>query len=141
MIVGYRTAVPKALTGVPAYDVFYYSMSDGRTRSQFRNSIKNARDSFDILFDNGRIGWVDRLGQRPSLSGRLQQVHEESIVPNSGVPATRHFELLMQSIKYERALLCRHRICGILRRLTPRKSKSFIGPYNRPTYPKFLAVR
>lgn len=70
-------AALKAPTWAAAYDVFYRSMGDGRERSQFRNSMKNARDSFDILFDNGRIGWVDRRGRRPSLSGRLQKVHEK----------------------------------------------------------------
>lgn len=59
-----------------AYDSFFDAMGDGRSLTQFRNSMKNARDSFDILFDNGRIGWVDRDGQ-PPLSPSFQRVHEE----------------------------------------------------------------
>ncbi|MFZ4808828.1 MAG: HNH endonuclease [Hyphomicrobiaceae bacterium] len=71
---------PKALeapTWNAAYDFFYDAMGDGRTPSQFRNSMKNARDTFDTLFDNGRIGWVDRDGQQPSLSVSFRRVHDE----------------------------------------------------------------
>ncbi|WP_282026123.1 HNH endonuclease [Limimaricola cinnabarinus] len=39
--------------------------------------MKNARDTFDILFENGRIGWIDRDGQQPSLSSSFQRIHEE----------------------------------------------------------------
>ena len=39
--------------------------------------MNNARDTFDILFDNGRIGWIDKDGQQPSLSNRFKDVHEE----------------------------------------------------------------
>lgn len=60
-----------------AYDFFYDAVGDGRSLSQFRNSMKNARDSFDILFDNGRAGWVDAEGRRPTLSDRLRSVHDE----------------------------------------------------------------
>jgi 5-methylcytosine-specific restriction protein A len=60
-----------------AYDIFYDAFGDGRTPQQFRNSIKNARDTFDILFDNGRIGWTDRNGQQSSGSNSFQRVHEE----------------------------------------------------------------
>lgn len=53
-------AGPPAALGVAtwnaAYDVFYDAMGDGRAPLQFRRSMKNARDTFDILFDNGRIG-------------------------------------------------------------------------------------
>ncbi|RMA40889.1 hypothetical protein D9R08_17155 [Rhodophyticola porphyridii] len=74
-------AAPPAALGVTtwkaAYDSFLDAMGDGRTPSQFRNSMKNARDTFDILFDNGRIGWVDREGQQPSLGSSFQRIHEE----------------------------------------------------------------
>jgi len=60
-----------------AYDSFFDAMGDGRSPTQFRNSMKNARDTFDTLFDNGRIGWVDRYGQQPSLSSSFQRIHEE----------------------------------------------------------------
>lgn len=71
---------PSALgtgTWKAAYDSFYDAMGDGRTPSQFRNSMKNARDTFDILFDNGRIGWVDRDGQQPSLGASFKRIHDE----------------------------------------------------------------
>lgn len=78
---GERAAAPPAALGVgtwqAAYDSFFDAMGDGRTPTQFRNSMKNARDTFDILFDNGRIGWVDRDGQQPSLSRTFLRVHEE----------------------------------------------------------------
>lgn len=60
-----------------AYDSFYDAVGDSRTPSQFRNSMKNARDTFDTLFGNGRIGWVDRDGQQPSMSSTFKRVHEE----------------------------------------------------------------
>ena len=72
---------PPAALGVStwksAYDSFYDAMGDGRTPSQFRNSMKNARDTFDTLFDNGRIGWIDSDGQQPSMSNSFKRVHEE----------------------------------------------------------------
>ena len=71
---------PSALcvgTWKAAYDSFYDAMGDGRTPSQFRNSMKNARDTFDILFENGRIGWVDRDGKQPSMSSGFKRVHDE----------------------------------------------------------------
>ena len=41
-----------------AYDFFYDAVSDGRTPTTFRSSLKNARDSFDPhLGESGRIGW------------------------------------------------------------------------------------
>lgn len=74
-------AMPPAALGVDtwkaAYDSFFDAMGDGRSPSQFRNSMKNARDSFDTLFDNGRIGWIDRQGQQPSLSASFRRIHAE----------------------------------------------------------------
>lgn len=60
-----------------AYDLFYDSLGDGRKLSQFRNSLKNARDSFDILFDNGRIGWIGKDTQDSPLSTSFIAIHEE----------------------------------------------------------------
>ena len=73
---GPPVALP-ATTWKAAYDVFYDALGDGRTPSQFRNSMKNARDTFDILFNNGRIGWRDKDGQQPSLSNSFKYVHEQ----------------------------------------------------------------
>lgn len=42
-----------------AYDLFYDSCADGRSPSAFRNSLKNARDSFDSHLENPRRGWFD----------------------------------------------------------------------------------
>ena len=77
---GQAATPPAALdvsTWKAAYDSFFDAMGDGRSQTQFRNSMKNARDTFDILFDNGRIGWVDRNGQQPSLSTSFTRIHEE----------------------------------------------------------------
>ena len=60
-----------------AYDVFYDALGDGRTPSQFRNSMKNTRDTFDTLFENGRIGWKNKDGQQSPLSNRFKDVDEE----------------------------------------------------------------
>lgn len=78
---GNKAASPPAAllvdTWKSAYDCFFDAMGDGRTPQQFRNSMKNARDTFDTLFDNGRIGWIDRDGQQPSLSAGFRRIHEE----------------------------------------------------------------
>ena len=74
-------AGPPAALGVAtwkeAYDVFYNAMGDGRKDEQFRNSMKNTRDTFDPLFDNGRIGWKDKDGRQRPLGNRFKDVHEE----------------------------------------------------------------
>ena len=76
-----RADAPPAALGADswttAYEVFFNSMGDGRSLRQFRNSLKNARDTFDALFDNGRIGWKDAQGRQPELSGRFARIHEE----------------------------------------------------------------
>ncbi|PWE48709.1 hypothetical protein DEM26_16545 [Thioclava sp. NG1] len=76
-----KAASPPASLGVntwkEAYDSFFDAMGDGRAHIRFRNSMKNARDTFDTLFDNGRVGWVDRNGQQPSLSTSFKRIHEE----------------------------------------------------------------
>jgi hypothetical protein len=66
-LVGYAMAragvggQPPAWLGVSkwneAYDLFLPSLGQGRAEKQFRNSLKNARDSFDGFFKNGRVGW------------------------------------------------------------------------------------
>jgi hypothetical protein len=60
-----------------AYELFFDAMGDGREQTQFRNSLKNARDTFDVLFDNGRIGWVNAEGRQPDLSPRFMRIHDE----------------------------------------------------------------
>ena len=77
---GKKTAPPRTLdvtTWKEAYELFFDAMGDGRTPMQFQNSIKNARDTFDILFQNGRIGWADEQGDQRTLSARFRRVHEE----------------------------------------------------------------
>ena len=41
------------------YSGFFAALGDGRTRLAFKNSLKNARDSFDKHTPSGRIGWQD----------------------------------------------------------------------------------
>ena len=76
-----QPARPPAALGVvtwkAAYDAFYVAVGDGRSPSQFRNSMKNARDTFDTLFNNGRIGWIDKDGKQPSLSNSFKRIHDE----------------------------------------------------------------
>jgi predicted HNH restriction endonuclease len=76
-----RSTLPPAALGNQAwnaaYDTFFEVMGDGRSRAQFRNSLKNARDTFDIIFDNGRVGWKDKDGQQASLSRSFQILHEQ----------------------------------------------------------------
>lgn len=79
-VAGKPAAPPRSLgatTWKEAYGLFFDAMGDGRTLTQFQNSIKNARDAFDILFKNGRIGWIDKSGRQLTLSARLRRIHEE----------------------------------------------------------------
>lgn len=59
-----------------AYDVFYSSLAAGRTEMQFRHTLRNTRDIFDSLFDNGRKGWSDGQKRGAELSNRDSAVHE-----------------------------------------------------------------
>ena len=75
-----RIGPPGALgvvTWSEAYDIFYDAMGDGRTRTQFRNSLKYTRNGFDNLIENGRIGWKDRDGKRRPLGSKNKAVHEK----------------------------------------------------------------
>ena len=42
-----------------SYELFWRKLNQGRTVDTFRNSLKNARDSFDSHIHGGRIGWRD----------------------------------------------------------------------------------
>lgn len=74
-------ARPPSILGVrswkQAYDLFFELMADGRGGDQFRNSMKNTRDTFDVLHDNGRVGWVDKIDHGGSLSQSFLRIHEE----------------------------------------------------------------
>lgn len=64
---GKRTRPPRALgvrTWRNAYELFYDALGDGRSLSQFRNSIKSVRAFFDSGFDNDREGWKKELAER-----------------------------------------------------------------------------
>lgn len=77
---GRKAAPPTALavsSWKEAYGVFFDSMGDGRELGQFRNSLKNARDVFDVLFPNGRVGWKDARGHQPEFAGSFLRVHEQ----------------------------------------------------------------
>lgn len=76
---GGRSKPPRALragTWMAAYNQFFDALGGGRTPPQFRNSLKNARDTYDTLFENGRIGWIDKHGRQPTLSTRFLRIHE-----------------------------------------------------------------
>ena len=72
---------PRALsvrTWQSAYEIFFDALGAGRTISQFRNSMKNARDTFDALFENGRVGWTPQRYSGPTLLSPLfDGVHQE----------------------------------------------------------------
>ena len=54
-----------------AFDIFYAAMGDGRTRPQFKNSLKPVRNCFDLLYENGRKPWGS------SLSTSDEKIHKE----------------------------------------------------------------
>jgi len=45
-----------------AYDLFWSKLNNGRTRTEFKNTLKNARDEFDFHLENERTGWDRPLG-------------------------------------------------------------------------------
>lgn len=59
-----------------AYDLFFDVLSDGRSQQQFRHTLRNTRDIFDSLFDNGRKGWSDGQKRGVELSERDKRIHE-----------------------------------------------------------------
>lgn len=59
------------LTWNEIYDSFYHSLGSGREPDNFRNSLKNTRDTFDAHVENSRKGWVDENG-KPSKLGRTE---------------------------------------------------------------------
>ncbi|WP_206110883.1 HNH endonuclease [Rhizobium daejeonense] len=74
---------PPASLGVDswngAYDLFFDVLSDGRSQQQFRHTLRNTRDIFDSLFDNGRKGWSDGQKRGAELSERDRAVHDHWI--------------------------------------------------------------
>lgn len=69
-------AALQAASWKEAYDYFYEAMGDGRSPSSFRNSLKNARDTFDRRIDNGRKGWEDAEGQNFGLGTQFARIWE-----------------------------------------------------------------
>ena len=63
-------------TWTAAYDLFFAALADGRTPQQFRHSLRNTRDIFDPLFDNGRAGWSDGQKRGQALSPRDVMTHQ-----------------------------------------------------------------
>jgi hypothetical protein len=71
---GGGNAPPEALgvsTWKAAYERFYPACGEGRDLARFRNSLKNARDSFDSHVPNGRRGWLDADHQTPGRLGAI----------------------------------------------------------------------
>lgn len=57
-----------------AYDKFRFSLGRGREPKSFRNSLKNARDTFDSHLASGRVGWRLKDSERtPGPLGRTAQ--------------------------------------------------------------------
>lgn len=77
-----------------AYDLFFDILSDGRSQQQFRHTLKNTRDIFDSLFDNGRKGWSDGQKRGAELSERDRAVHEYWISHSDENLLSKVFELL-----------------------------------------------
>jgi hypothetical protein len=88
-LVGYAMARSSVTGGPPAwlgvrtwneaYDLFFPALGNGRPRPTFRNSLKNARDSFDGYFDNGRIGWrqSEKINRPPAPNRRVEETRKE----------------------------------------------------------------
>lgn len=59
------------------YDLFFDRLSDGRSQQQFRHTLRNTRDIFDSLFDNGRKGWSDGQKRGVEFSDRDHAVCQD----------------------------------------------------------------
>lgn len=51
--------------------MFYPACGEGRELDRFRNSLKNARDSFDSHLSNGRRGWLNADHETPGQLGTV----------------------------------------------------------------------
>ncbi|MBQ4915283.1 AAA family ATPase [Maribacter sp. MMG018] len=61
-----------------AYNIFYNKLSNGRSVTQFRNSLNNSRDAFDGYFaETEREGWKDDGGNPVKLSGYSLDVYND----------------------------------------------------------------
>jgi predicted HNH restriction endonuclease len=60
-----------------AYAAFYPVLHEGRTERAFSNSLKNARDSFDAHLNNGRVGWVSKIGLPHRQDGIVRRILSE----------------------------------------------------------------
>lgn len=58
-----------------AYGLFYPALANGRSDTAFKNSLKNARDSFDGFFQNGRVGWrqSSKVDRPPAPNRQVEQ--------------------------------------------------------------------
>lgn len=55
-----------------AYELFFSTLSDGRSLVAFKNTLKNARDLYDGHTKSGRTGWrQDSLDRKPQPLGDL----------------------------------------------------------------------
>jgi hypothetical protein len=77
---GKKSRPPKVL-GVEkwtdCYDLFFTEYADGRGIEHFRHTLRNTRDIFDSLFENGRAGWSEGQMRGQELSDRDTALHDE----------------------------------------------------------------
>jgi hypothetical protein len=86
-----------------AYDFFYDAVSDGRTPTKFRRSLKNARDSFDShLSESGRVGWrnTDTARTPARLSNKAIEVLNDFRNKNESEIASRIMKLVRDGQHY-----------------------------------------
>ena len=60
-----------------AYDMFFDTLSGGRTQQQFRDTLRNTREIFDPLFNSRRKSWSGVQKNVAELSKRDRAVHQE----------------------------------------------------------------
>ena len=76
---GQKPRPPKVL-GVDkwteCYDLFFEKFANGRGTDNFRHTLRNTRDIFDSLFQNGRTGWSEGQMRGQELSERDSKLHD-----------------------------------------------------------------
>ncbi len=59
------------------YQLFFPALGQGRSERSFRNSLKNARDSFDPYVASNRRGWLQKDGTPAPPTGMVQRILEQ----------------------------------------------------------------
>lgn len=89
-----------------AYAMFYRQLGEGRTLSNFANSLKNARDTFDGHVNSGRVGWRRGTEDRepaelPEAAAHVLRAWESRNEHELWEAVSRHFDAGVATVSNE----------------------------------------